>query len=113
MNEIPKVPRKRQATVEQRRRLVEAFRQRDESAAHFARRHGLAISTLHRWVRMEERPQGNRGPGAGFHEIRLPVDGVGGWAGEVCLPDGTRVRWNGATGLAGTERLVLQLRRPC
>lgn len=113
MNQNPKEPRKRQATDEQRRRLVEAFQQREESAAEFARRHGVATSTLHRWVRTEGRPRRNRGQTPAFHEIRLPVDGVGGWAGEVCLPDGTQVRWNGAVGLAGTERLVQQLRRPC
>ena len=92
---------------------MEAFQQRDESAADFARRHGLATSTLYRWVRTEGRPQRNPGPVAGFHEIGFPFDGVGAWAGEVCLPDGTRVRWNGATGLAGAERLLQQLRRPC
>lgn len=113
MNEHPKEPRKRQATAEQRRRLVVAFPEREESAAAFARRHGVATSTLHRWVRAEGRPRRHRPKLPVFHEIRLPSDGVSGWAGEVCLPDGTRVRWNGATGLAGTERLVQQLRRPC
>lgn len=105
--------RKRQATAEQKRQLVEAFKQREESATDFARRHGVATSTLHRWVRAEGPPRRNRRGLPVFQEIRLPIDGVSGWAGEVCLPDGTRVRWNGATGLAGTERLVQQLRRPC
>jgi hypothetical protein len=104
---------RRRHTAEQRRQLVEGFRQRDEPAAKFARRHGVATSTLHRWVRAEGRPRGKLGRLPVFQEIRLPIDGVSGWAGEVCLPDGTRVRWNGATGLAGTERLVQQLRRPC
>jgi transposase-like protein len=104
---------RRRHTAEQRRELVEGFRQREESAAEFARRHGLATSTLHRWVRTEGRPRGSRRRRPAFQEIRLPVEGVSGWAGEVCLPDGTRVRWNGVTGLAGTERLVEQLRRPC
>ena len=114
MNENSKEPRKRrQATTEERRRLVEAFKRREESAADFARRHGLATSTLHRWVRDEGVARGNRSGFPAFREIRLPVDGASGWAGEVCLPDGTRVRWNGAPGLAGTERLVQQLRRPC
>lgn len=94
MNKHPKEPRKRQATAEQRR-------------------HGLAASTLHRWVRLEGRPRRSRDQPPAFREIRLPVDGLGAWAGEVCLPDGTRVRWHGATGLAGTERLIQQLRRSC
>ena len=100
-------------TVEERLELTEAFRRRDEAAAAFARRHKVATSTLHRWARVEDSSRGRRAGLPAFQEIRLPVDGVSGWAGEVCLPDGTRVRWNGATGLAGTERLVQQLRPPC
>jgi transposase-like protein len=114
MNENPREPKgRRRSSAERRRQLVEAFQQRHESAANFARRHGVATSTLHRWSRAEGRPRRSRRQLPAFQEIRLPVDRVGGWAGEVCLPDGTRVRWNGATGLAGTVRLVQQLRRPC
>jgi hypothetical protein len=104
---------RRQRTAEQRQQLVEAFKQRKEPAADFARRHGVAASTLHRWSRAKGRPRRRRVQLPAFQEIRLPVESVSGWAGEVCLPDGTRVRWNGVTGLAGTERLVQQLRRPC
>jgi hypothetical protein len=114
MNENPREPRaRRRSSAEQRRQLVEAFQQREESAAEFSRRHAVATSTLHRWVRTEGPPRRNRSGPPVFQEMRLPMDGVSGWAGEVCLPDGTRVRWNGAAGLAGTERLVQQLRRPC
>jgi hypothetical protein len=114
MNENTSEPKgRRRLSREERLQLTEAFKQREESAADFARRHGLATSTLHRWVRAEGPLRRSRRLRPIFQEIRLPIDGVGGWAGEVCLPDGTRVRWNGVTGLAGIERLVQHLRRPC
>lgn len=114
MNPNTREPKtRRRLSGEERLQLTEAFKRRDEPAAAFARRHKLATSTLHRWARAEGAPQRRRARLPAFQEIRLPVDGVSGWSGEVCLPDGTRVRWNGATGLAGTERLVQQLRRPC
>ena len=114
MNEnARKVKRRRRPTAEQRRQLVEAFKKREEPAGDFARRHGFAVSTLHRWVQTERSSQKGRVKLPAFQEIRLPVDGLGSWSGEVCLPDGTRVRWNGDAGLEGTERLVERLRQPC
>jgi len=114
MNEnARKVKRRRRPTAEQRRQLVEAFKQREEPAVDFARRHGLAVSTLHRWVQMERNFPKSHLKGPVFQEIQLPVNGMGSWCGEVCLPDGTRVRWNGDAGLEGTERLIERLRRPC
>ena len=98
---------------EERRQLLEAFKQRNEPARDFARRHGVATSTLHRWMGTEGGPRATRAKPLEFREVHLAAGTVSGWTGEVCLPDGTLVRWNGAMGLAGAERLVHQLRRPC
>lgn len=107
-------PGRRRFTEEQRQQLVEEFNRRDEEAQEFARQHGVGISTLYQWVRRSSRqPRGKVPPKLQFREMTLPAPAGPIWAAEVCLPDGSVVRWNGTTGLDGTKRLVRQLRRPC
>jgi len=114
MNENPVIGKvRRRLGREQRRELMEAFGQRQEAAVDFARRHGVATSTLHRWMRAERSGNSPRVKPVAFREIHVSGGGVGPWSGEVCLADGTLVRWNGEVGLAGALRLVQQLRRPC
>ena len=104
---------RRRFSAEQRRQLLEEFAQRQEAAADFARRHGMATSTVHRWARAQRSERsGSRAP-LEFREVHVAGPAAGSWAGEVSLPDGTALRWNGPAGLAGAERLLSQLRRPC
>lgn len=95
------------------RQLAKAFEQRQCKPEEFARRHGVGLSTLYRWIQRPGGPKSALPKRPRFQEVKVPPGLGAGWTGEVCLPDGTLVRWNGASGLAGVEQLVQQLRRSC
>lgn len=111
--ELKKEHVRRRFGMEQRRQLLEAFTQRQEPAVEFARRHGVATSTLHRWAKVEKAGGSRRKTPLEFREVHVTGPAAGSWTGEVSLPNGATVRWNGAAGLAGIEGLLAQLRRPC
>lgn len=116
MNENPesRVRKRRRFSGEQRRELLAAFQQRQEAAKDFARKHRVAASTLHRWVKAGG-DDGLRRPTKPLElrEVHVERPMVGFWAGEISLPNGTTMRWNGTAGLAGIEQLLPQLRQPC
>ena len=100
-------------SVEQRRELLAGFRQRQGAAEDYARTHGVAASTLHRWVKAEAEAMGQQARPLEFHEVHVDRPVVGSWAGEISLPNGTTMRWNGTAGVTGIEQLLPQLRRSC
>ena len=100
-------------TREEKQRLVEAFLNRHESTTDFARRHGVGVSTLHQWARAQRGSRPKPDSSVSFREVALPVEGMSPWAGEVCLPDGTRVRWHAQSRLSEVHVLIKQLRDSC
>ena len=100
-------------TLEEKQRLVAAFLNRNESTTDFARRHGVGVSTLHQWTRAQRGSRRKTNPSVSFREVALPVEGMSPWTVEVCLPDGTRVRWNAKSVLSDVQVLIQQLRGSC
>jgi hypothetical protein len=83
--------RQERRTDEQRREVVRQFEASDLGAREFCRREGLALSSLQRW-----RARG-RAAAARFVELApgAAVTAPTGWAFELELPDGIRVRLRG------------------
>src|SRR4026209_2550151 len=75
------------ASISERTAWARRFYQSGASQLGFARRHGLVLSTLRRWLRQNPAPA----PAPGFTEVKLP--GISSrWAAEVVRVDGAVVR---------------------
>lgn len=112
-------PRRQRFSPQQRSLILEQFDGRQQTAAEFAARHGVGVSTLYNWHRRTEssrQPTDTaRPPEATFQSIPLgQVLGVtGSWVGEVSLPDGTQLRWSTQLSGAALQDVLTHLRRPC
>ena len=117
LNHAP-LPRQ-QFSPQERSLLLEQFDRSKETAADFAARYGLGVSTLYHWRRrskVKQNPKVTAQPAqAMFQSIPLGqvLGTTGSWAGEVSLPDGTQVRWNTQLSVAALQEVLAQLRRPC
>ena len=86
--------RRRRHTPAQRARIVARFRQSGLRRAQFARRQGLTLSTLDRWLAEARDARKDSSPVV-FSELRLtpPVTGAAtAWAVEIVSPEGLTVR---------------------
>jgi transposase-like protein len=119
----PSSVRRRRFTAQKRSPLLEAFDRSPVRAAQFAARHGLGVSTLYAWRRHAAATDSSKlgphrspaSPPEPFRQVSLAeVLGAGhSWAGEVCLADGTQLRWRPQAGLAAVHALLNLLRQPC
>ncbi len=92
--ETDKTPRKRNnLTPAQRAEIIDLFHRSGLSRIAFARSHGIAISTLSKWLTTENQAPKNASPVL-FREVRLPAvpSSPVQWAMEVVGPDGLTVR---------------------
>jgi hypothetical protein len=103
----------RRFTPAQQAELIKSFKQRTETAREFARRRQVALCTLHRWMRQGgHRTKRTRRTRPVFEELPM-ISAMASWTAEVCLPDGTHLRWNRGADGASLEEVLRQLRRPC
>lgn len=122
-NQTPPTPTtelRKRLTAERRGELLRQFGERKMGAEDFARDNGIGVSTLYWWQRKARGSRGKvRKPVAkarsslnavNFSEVlTAPVS----WVGELCLPDGTKLRWKEEATATVLKELVRDLRRPC
>ena len=104
--------RRAHATPAQRARTVRRFQRSGLSRAEFARRQGLVLSTLDRWLgEARHAPQGP--PAVAFSEMRLASPLLPGaasaWAVEIVSPKGLTVRWREPLAAPELVRLLRSL----
>jgi transposase-like protein len=97
----------RRRTPEQRQRLVTRFHRSKLTQRDFAARHGIGLSTLNKWLRLER----DVGPAkVSFQEVRLPTP-TPRWPIEVVSPQGWIVRLQNSSELPTLPQLLRTL--PC
>ena len=108
---------RRRRTPQQRAELLTQYRRSGLSQRDFVQSHGLGLSTLTKWLRVErladvEPPE--RNDSVPFQEVNLrPPFHPTGWAAEVALADGAVLRLSAQADATWATELLLVLRRPC
>ena len=98
---------RRRKTSEQRQRLLTRFHQSQLTQRDFAARHGVGLSTLSKWLRLER----DVGPAkVSFQEVRLPTP-TPRWPIEVVSPQGWIVRLQNSSEMQMLPQLLRAL--PC
>ena len=98
---------RRRRTPKQRQRLVTRFHRSRLTQRDFAARHGIGLSTLNKWLRLER----DVGPAkVSFQEVRLP-NPTPRWPIEVVSPQGWIVRLQNSSELQTLPQLLRAL--PC
>jgi len=98
---------RRRWTPKQRQRLLARFHESQLTQRDFAGRHGVGLSTLSKWLRVESEPAP---PPMKFQEVKLP-NMPARYAVEVVSPQGWTVRFQNSSEI-GTLAQVLQA-LPC
>ena len=99
--------RRRRWTSKQRQRLLALFHQSEIKQRDFATHHGVGLSTLSKWLRLER----NAVPAkVKFQEVRLPSP-ASRWPVEVVSPQGWIVRLQNASDVQQLPELLRAL--PC
>ena|ERR1017187_6460935 len=98
---------RRRRTPKQRQRLVRRFCRSQLTQREFARRHGIGLSTLSKWLRLERDAVPAK---VKFHEVRLP-NPTPRWPIEVVSPQGWVVRLQNSSELQTLPQLLRAL--PC
>jgi hypothetical protein len=80
--------KRRRWTSKRRQRLLAKFHQTQLSQYDFSKQHGIGLSTLNRWLRLEREAVP---PKVKFREVRLP-NPASRWPVEVVSPQGWIVR---------------------
>ena len=83
---------RRRLTSEQRQRLLTRFHRSRLTQRDFAARHGIGLSTLNKWLRLERDAVPTK---VKFQEVRLP-NATPRWLIEVVSPQGWTVRLHGS-----------------
>ena len=91
----------------QRQRLVTRFHRSRLTQRDFAARHGIGLSTLNKWLRLERDAVPAK---VKFQELRLPNATLR-WPIEVVSPQGWIVRLQNSSGLLTLPQLLRAL--PC
>lgn len=104
----------RRYSAEERQQLVKQFRQRTGTLKEFSQEHEVSLHSLYKWTRDPSKKVGvpSRQRRPTLQELVVPA-GLGGWANEVRMPDGTLVRWNRGCDVAALMEVLHQLRQPC
>ena len=98
---------RRRWTPKQRQRLLADFHQNEMTQRDFANRHGVGLSTLVKWLRLE---RDSVPPKVKFQEVRLP-NPVSRWPVEVVSPQGWIVRLQNGSDVQILPQLLQAL--PC
>ena len=98
---------RRRLTSKQRQRLVTRFHQSQLTQRDFAARHGIGLSTLNKWLRLERDAVPAK---VKFHEVRLPTP-IPRWPIEVVSPQGWTVRLHNSSEIQTLPQLLRAL--PC
>ena len=104
--------RRRRHTPAQRARIVARFHHSGLSRAQFARRQGLVLSTLDRWLAELKGARKDRSPVV-FKELRLAqplASSATAWALEIITPEGLTVRLRESFGVRELARLLSRSR---
>jgi transposase-like protein len=98
---------RRRWTSKQRQRLLAKFHESQLTQSEFATQHGVGLSTLSKWLRLEREAPG---PKVKFHEVRLPSPAAR-WPVEVVSPQGWIVRLQNGSDVKSLPELLRAL--PC
>jgi len=98
---------RRRRGVKRRQRLLARYRQSPLTQRDFAARHGIGLSTLCRWLRVEGAAMV---PAVKFQEVVLPHT-PSPWAVEVVSPQGWVVRLPSSAALESLPHIIRAL--PC
>jgi hypothetical protein len=98
---------RRRWTSQQRRRLLVRYHQGHLTLRDFATRHGVGLSTLSKWLRLERDAVPAK---VKFQEVRLP-NPISRWPVEVVSPKGWIVRLQNGSDVKSLPELLLAL--PC
>jgi transposase-like protein len=98
---------RRRWTPTQRQRLLARFHQSRLKQKDFAARHGIGLSTLSKWLRLERDAVPEK---VKFQEVRLP-NPTPRWPIEVVSPQGWIVRLHNSSELETLPQLLRSL--PC
>ena len=98
---------RRRRTSEQRQQLVTRFHRSQLTQRDFAARHGIGLSTLNKWLRLERDAVPAK---VKFQELRLPNATLR-WPIEVVSPQGWIVRLQNSSELLTLPQLLRAL--PC
>jgi transposase-like protein len=98
---------RRRRTLKQRQRLLARFHQSQSTQQDFASRHGVGLSTLSKWLRVESE---TTSPPVKFQEVTLPNVPLR-YAVEVVSPHGWTVRLQNSSEIQSFSQLLQAL--PC
>jgi transposase-like protein len=98
---------RRRWTPEQRQRLLTRFRRKEMTQRDFANQHGIGLSTLVKWLRLERDAVPTK---VKFQEVRLP-NPTARWPVEVVSPQGWIVRLQNGSDVQILPQLLQAL--PC
>jgi transposase-like protein len=98
---------RRRWTSKQRQRLLALFHQNEIKQRDFATRHGVGLSTLSKWLRLERDAVPAK---VKFQEVRLPTSALR-WPVEVVSPQGWIVRLQNGSDVQQLPQLLRAL--PC
>src|SRR5580704_13846051 len=87
--------RRRRWTAKQRQRFIARFHESQLTQRDFATRHGVGLSTLSKWLRVEN---ATASPPVKFQEVTLPNMQLR-YAVEVVSPHGWTVRLQNSSGI--------------
>jgi len=108
-SEVSERWRRHRTTPHERAHWLQQFDRSNLSGREFARRHGLGLSTLNRWL--SQRASGSASTPPPLCEVSLgQMLGQPQWIAEVQRPDGLTIRLSAAA-LPLVERLLLP--QPC
>ena len=99
--------RRRRWTAKQRQRLLARFHQSQSTQHDFATQHGVGLSTLSKWLRLERDDLPAK---VKFQEVRLPSP-ASRWPVEVVSPQGWIVRLQNGSDAQMLPQLLRAL--PC
>jgi transposase-like protein len=96
---------RRRWTRKQRQRLLAKFRESQLTQSEFATQHGVGLSTLSKWLRLERDAVPAK---VDFQEVRIPTPR---WPVEVVSPQGWIVRLQNGSDVKALPELLRAL--PC
>jgi transposase-like protein len=107
MNASKKESKRRRWTRKQRQGLLARFHESQFTQSEFATQHGVGLSTLSKWLRLERETPA---PKVKFQEVRLP-NPASRWPVEVVSPQGWIVRLQNGSDAQSLPELLRTL--PC